>query len=317
MKTLKIGNTLVGDDQPGFVVAELGINHNGKIELAKKLIDAAAEVGCSAVKFQKRTIPVVYSAEELAKPREVPADIVVAAINRGVLISDAVARLTASNLQETTNGDLKWALEFTAAEYGEIDRYCKEKRILWFASPWDEESVDFLESFGPPAYKIASASLTDDDLLRHIRSKGRPVILSTGMSTLEEIDHAVDILGTDRVIILHCVSTYPADLEHLNLSVIPKLRERYGVPIGYSGHERGIYTSLAAVAHGACMVERHFTLDRAMWGSDQAASVEPKGMRLLVSEIRNYERARGDGVKKVLEAEMPILKKLRRKGAKL
>ncbi len=299
-----------------FVIAEIGINHNGDVAIAKKLIDAAAAAGVQAVKFQKRTVPVVYTAEELARPREVPASVLVAAIRRGALSKDAEQRLVASHFREATNGDLKWALEFGEKEYAEIDRYAKEKGLLWFASPWDEGSVDFLEAFSPPAYKVASASLTDDGLLRRIRAKGRPVILSTGMSTLAEIDHAVEILGKERLVIMQCVSTYPAELEELNLSVIPVLRERYGVPVGYSGHERGIYTSLCAAAMGAAAVERHITLDRTMWGTDQAASVEPKGLELLVREIRNFEKARGDGVKRVLDSEIPVLKKLRRVGAK-
>lgn len=316
--TIKIGNLPVGDGQPVFVVAEIGINHNGRLDLAKKLIDVAKEAGCQAVKFQKRTVPVVYSKEELAKPREVPADIIINTIKKGVLDTSAVARLTQSNLLETTNGDLKWALELTHAEYQEIDKYCREKNILWFASPWDEASVDFLEQFDPPVYKVASPSLTDGDLLRHIRSTGRPVILSTGMSTPEEIDRAVEILGKDNLIILHCVSTYPAELEHLNLNAVATLKKRYQpVPIGYSGHEKGVYTSLCAVVLGACLVERHITRDRAMWGTDQAASLEPKGIRELVAKIRHYETARGDGMKRVLEQEIPIIKKLRRKGAKI
>lgn len=311
---VRIGNSEVGYGSSPFVVAEIGINHNGSMALVKKLIDAAVEAGCDAVKFQKRTVPVVYSAAELAKDREVPVDVIANAIKRGVLSKEAVMRLTESNLQKTTNGDLKFALEFTEREYQEINRYCCEKNVHWFASPWDEESVDFLEKFDPPCYKIASASLTDDGLLRHIRAKGRPVILSTGMSTTEQIDHAVEVLGREDLVLLSCVSTYPAELRDINLFDIVTMRSRYeGIPVGYSGHEKGVYTSLCAVVLGACMVERHLTLDRTMWGSDQAASLEPKGMELLISEINNFQRAKGDGVKRVLEAEIPIMKKLRRK----
>lgn len=311
---MKLGNTLVGDGQPAFIVAEIGINHNGDVSLAKKLIDAAIEAGCNAVKFQKRTIPVVYTAEELAKPREVPALIVSNAINRKVLSAEAVKRLTESNLASTTNGDLKWALEFTADEYKEIDRYCKEKGIMWFASPWDEESVDFLEQFNPPAYKVASASLTDANLLKHIRSKGKPVIISTGLSTMEQVEKAVEILGEKDLIILSCVSTYPSEHKDINLKMIHTLKKRFpNVVIGYSGHERGPGVSVAAAVMGAHMIERHITLDRTMWGSDQAASLEPKGMELMVRDIRVFEEAHGDGVKKVIPAEEPIIAKLRRK----
>lgn len=180
---VRIGEYWVGQDYPVFVIAEIGINHNGDLDIAKKLIYEAKQAGCQAVKFQKRTVDIVYSAEELAKPREVPPDVVSSAVRRGVLSLEAVMRLEGSGLKNTTNGDLKWALELTRDEYAEIDRYCKELGILWFASPWDEASVDFLAKFDPPCYKVASASLTDDALLRHIRSKGKPIIMSTGMST--------------------------------------------------------------------------------------------------------------------------------------
>jgi len=288
MAEVKIGNTLVGDGHPCFIIAEIGINHNGDIDVAKRLIDLAKFSGCDAVKFQKRTIDVVYSAEELAKPRE--------------------------SHFGNTNGDLKYALEFELEEYQEIDRYCREKNIPWFASCWDEGSVDFIDQFAVPCYKIASASMTDDDLLRYTKDKGKPIIMSTGMSTLEQVDNAVDILGKDDLIVLHTTSTYPAWYIELNLSVIPALRKSYGLPVGYSGHETGIPSSVAAVALGACVVERHITLDRAMWGSDQAASLGPSGVIKMVNEIRLVENAMGDGVKRVIEREVPIIKKLRRKG---
>jgi len=214
----------------------------------------------------------------------------------------------------STNGDLKRGLEFGQAEYEEIDRYCREKGILWYASCWDEGSVDFIEQFNPPCYKIASACLTDDNLLRHHRRYGRPIILSTGMSTLAQIDHAVDVLGTDDLVILHSTSTYPSQIEELNLRTIQTLQERYDVPVGYSGHEVGLATSVAAVALGACMIEWHVTLDRAMWGSDQAASVEPQGFWRLVKDIRGVEKALGDGVKRIWPSEIPIMNKLRRVG---
>ena len=286
MKEIKIGNTLAGDGHPCYVIAEIGINHNGDIDITKKLIDVAVTSGCNAVKFQKRTVEIVYPAEELARPRESPFG--------------------------TTNGDLKYGLEFGLEEYREIDRYCKEKNITWFASCWDEQSVDFIEQFSVPCYKIASASLTDDALLRHTRAMGRPILLSTGMSTLEQIDHAVDVLGKEDLIILHTCSTYPAYYEELNLRVMPLLRERYGILVGYSGHETGLSTTIASVALGACVVERHITLDRSMWGSDQAASVEPQGFIRMIRDIRLVETAMGDGVKRVIEREVPIIKKLRR-----
>ena len=286
MAEIKVGNVLIGEGHPCYVVAEIGINHNGDMDTAKKLIDAAAFAGCNAVKFQKRTVDIVYSAEELARPRESPFG--------------------------TTNGDLKHGLEFGLEDYREIERYCKEKNIAWFASCWDEASVDFIEQFNPPCYKIASASLTDDTLLRYTRAKGHPIIMSTGMSTLEQVDHAVDVLGKENLIVMHTTSTYPAFYEELNLRVIPVLRQRYGIPVGYSGHETGLSTSIASVALGACVVERHITLDRSMWGSDQAASVEPQGFSRLVRDIRLVETALGDGVKRVIEREVPIMKKLRR-----
>ena len=285
-ESVKIGNRLVGDNQPCFIVAEIGINHNGDMEIAKKLIDAAVESACDAVKFQKRTVDVVYTPDELARSRENPFG--------------------------SKNGDLKHGLEFGYEEYKEIDAYCREKGITWYASCWDEKSVDLIEQLDLPCYKIASASLTDDNLLRHHRQKGRPLIISTGMSTLEEIDHAVDVLGSDDLIILHCTSTYPSKLSELNLSAIHSLKDRYDVPIGYSGHEVGLPTSLAAATLGACMIERHITLDRAMWGSDQSASVEPQGFARLVRDIRAIEVAMGDGVKRVYDSELPILDKLRR-----
>ena len=288
MVEVKICDRLVGDGHPCFIIAELGINHNGDIDIAKRLIDLAKFSGCDAVKFQKRTIDVVYKPEELAAPRESPFG--------------------------NTNGDLKYALEFELEEYQEIDRYCREKNVPWFASCWDEGAVDFIDQFDVPCYKIASPSLTDDNLIRYIKSKGKPLILSTGMSTIEQIDHAVEVLGKDDLVILHATSTYPADYVELNLSVIPVLQQRYGLPVGYSGHETGIPTSVAVVALGACVVERHITLERAMWGSDQAASLGPGGIIKMVSGIRLMEMAMGDGIKRVFERETPVIKKLRRKG---
>jgi len=289
MRTVKIGDKVVGEGHPCYIIAEIGINHNGDVDLAKRLISVAVAAGCDAVKFQKRTVDVVYTAKELATPRPTPFG--------------------------ETNGDLKYGLEFDAEDYAEIDKFCRQVKIDWFASPWDEGSVDFIQMFNPPAYKIASASLTDDNLLRHIRKTGKPVIASTGMSTYEEIDHAVEVLGKDDLVLMHTTSTYPAKYEQLNLKAIPNMIARYAVPVGYSGHETGIPTSVAARALGACCVERHITMDRAMWGSDQAASLEPNGISRLVRDIRLVENSMGDGVKRVYAEEIPVMKKLRRVGA--
>jgi len=285
-REVSIGKRPVGPGHPCFVVAEIGINHNGDIALAKQLIDAAVDARCDAVKFQKRTVEVVYSSDELECPRESPFG--------------------------TTNGDLKRALEFGDDEYRAIDEYCRGKGILWFASCWDPASVDFIAQFNPPCFKIASAGLTDIELLRHHRRFDKPVILSTGMSTLEQIDLAVETLGLEDLIVLQSTSTYPARHDELNLRAIESLRKRYAVPIGYSGHEVGLPASAAAAALGACVIERHITLDRSMWGSDQAASVEPRGFARLVREIRAVEESLGDGVKRVFEREIPVMKKLRR-----
>jgi len=286
MAQVRIGNTLVGDGYPCYIIAEIGINHNGDIEIAKKLIDLASVAGCNAVKFQKRTVDIVYSAEELDKPRESPFG--------------------------DTNRDLKFGLEFEKTEYDIIDSYCREKKIQWFASCWDEESVDFIDQYDVPCFKISSASLTDDALLRHIRAKSRPIILSTGMSTLDQINHAIDVLGKEELVILHSCSTYPSDYDELNLKVIPSFKEYYGIPIGYSGHETGLPSTVAAVAIGASVIERHITLERAMWGSDHAASLGTSGIIRLVRDIRLTEMAMGNGVKRVMEGEIPIMKKLRR-----
>lgn len=310
---IQIANKTVGNGHPVFIIAEIGINHNGNLAIAKKLIDAAVVAGCDAVKFQKRTIEAVYSKDELEKPREVPEEIIESAINKKVLPEANIKRLVYSNLKNITNGDLKYALEFSEFEYQKLDTYCKQKGIIWLASPWDIESVDFLEKFSVPCYKIASAALTDIALLRYVAAKQKPVMLSTGMSTMEEIKRAVDVLGRDNLVILHCVSTYPTADQELNLGVIETLKKEFpGVPIGYSGHEHGTTMSVCAVVMGACVVERHFTLDRSMWGSDHAASLEPAGLMLMVNNIRRFEKARGDGEKRVLDSEVPIKKKLRR-----
>ena len=207
-------------------------------------------------------------------------------------------------------------VEFDQDDYAAIGRHCAGRGIVWFASPWDIPSVDFLEMFDPPAHKIASACLTDDDLLDRVRQTQRTVILSTGMSTPDQIRHAVDVLGRERLIMCHTTSSYPAPADELNLRMIHTLAYGYpDVPIGYSGHEIGLQTSIAAVALGACFVERHITLDRALWGSDQAASIEPAGVARLVRDIRVVESALGDGVKRVYDSELPIQRKLRRTNA--
>lgn len=287
-----IGGRLVGDGQPCFVIAELGINHNGSVDTACKLIDAAVDAGCDAVKFQKRTIDICYTKEELDKPRESPWG--------------------------TTTRQQKEGLEFSLEQYQEIDKYSKAvdfgEGIQWFASCWDMPSVSFVEKFDPPCYKIASASLTDKALIDRTCLTGKPILLSTGMSTLEEIDAAVARIKEigNPLVLMHCTSTYPSKPEELNLQCIPVLRERYGVPVGYSGHEVGLQTTLAAVMLGACVVERHLTLDRSSYGSDQSASVEPHGFKELVRDIRACETAKGDGVKRVYETELPIKAKLRK-----
>ncbi|MGB2823003.1 MAG: N-acetylneuraminate synthase family protein [Phycisphaerae bacterium] len=286
---VRIGDRLVGSGQPAYVVGEIGLNHNGDVQVAKDLIDAAIVAGCDAVKFQKRTPELCVPVEQRDLVRETPWGLM-------------------------TYMEYRQKVELGQEAYAEIDRYCKQRGIVWYASCWDEASVDFIEQFRPPCHKIASACLTDDDLLRHHRQYGRPIILSTGMSTLEQVDHAVEVLGKDDLIILHCTSTYPAGNDEINLRCIRALRDRYGVPVGYSGHEVGLQVTLAAVAIGACCVERHITLDRTMWGSDHAASVEPHGLVRLVRDIRVIERAMGDGCKVVHESERPLIKKLRRVG---
>ena len=313
-KDVKIADHVIGKARPCFFVAEVGINHNGSIDIAKKLIDAAAEASAQAVKFQKRTVDVVYSKEELTKPRPVDRAVLENAVKRGVLSQESVERLVKSDYKDSTNGDLKFALEFTENEYKEIFKYAREKGLLCFASPWDTKSVDFLESFNPPAYKIASATLTYSDLLDRIKMTGRPVILSTGMSTGKEVDLAVKRLSGVPLVLLHTVSTYPAQDEELNLRAIMKLRQAYPeIPIGYSGHEKGIAPTLAAAAFGAHVIERHITLDRNMFGTDQSASIEPHEFGQLIRDVRAIEKAHGDGIKKVLPSEVPILEKLRKK----
>lgn len=286
--TVSIGSRVIGGGRPAYVIAEIGLNHNGDVDIAKKLIDVAARAGADAVKFQKRT-PEISTPEHMRDvPRETPW---------GVM----------SYL------DYRRRVEFGREEYIEIGDYATMRGLDWFASPWDVPSVEFLEDLNVVAHKVASASLTDTELLIALRETGKPVILSTGMSTIEQIDRALETLGTDRVVLMHATSTYPLEPEEANLRVIATLRDRYpGVPVGYSGHERGLQISLAAVAIGAVAIERHITLDRTMWGSDHAASLEPTGLEHLVRDIRVIERATGDGVKRVFDSERAPMAKLRR-----
>ena len=284
---VQIGEEIVGRHRPTYVIGEIGINHNGSVETAKSLIDVAALAGAQAVKFQKRT-PHISTPEDMKHTlRETPWG-------------------------EMTYLDYRYKVEFEKEQYTEIAAYAATKGIDWFASPWDVPSVQFLEDMGVSTHKVASASVTDLELLRELARTGKPIILSTGMSTLEQVDRAVEILGTDNLVIMHATSTYPLPPEEANLRTIPVLAERYGVPIGYSGHERGLQISLAAVALGAVSVERHITLDRTMWGSDQAASLEPHGFMSLVRDIRVLEKALGDGVKRVMPGELKPMARLRR-----
>jgi N-acetylneuraminate synthase len=287
-REIKLGNRMVGDGHPAYVIAEIGINHNGDLDITRQMINAAAHAGADAVKFQKRTPDVSTPEAQKTQMRETPWGYI-------------------------SYVDYRYKVEFNEAQYREIDRHCKAKGIAWMVSVWDEPAVDFMEKFETPAYKVPSASLTDLALLKYARKTGKPIIISTGMSTMEQIHKAVNTVGEDNLIIMHCTSAYPCEPEELNLRMIETLRKEFpNVPIGYSGHEVGLVPSAIAVAFGASSVERHFTLDRAMWGSDQAASVEPGGFERLVKYIRVTEASLGDGVKKVYDSEKSSLKKLRR-----
>jgi N-acetylneuraminate synthase len=287
-RAIKLGNRMVGDGEPAYIIAEIGINHNGDLEIAKQMIDAAVHAGADAVKFQKRTPEVCTPPEQQKQMRETPWGYI-------------------------TYLEYRCKVEFNEAQYREIDRHCKEKGIAWLVSVWDEPSVLFMQEFDTPAYKVPSACLTDHNLLKHIRKTGKPMVISTGMSTLPQIHRSVDVVGDENLAILHCTSTYPCEPEELNLKMIDTLRKAFpNNPIGYSGHEVGLVPSAVAVALGASIVERHLTLDRAMWGSDQAASVEPGGFERLVKYIRVTEAALGDGVKKVYASEKASMARLRR-----
>ncbi len=289
--SVRIGQHEVGAGHPVYVIAEIGLNHNGSVEMAKQLIDVAAESGAQAVKFQKRT-PEISTPEHMKDvPRETPW---------GTM----------------TYLEYRYRVEFGREQYIEIGDHATLRGLDWFASAWDVPSVAFLEDLNVPTHKVASASVTDLELLEALRATGKPIILSTGMSTLDEIDRAVEVLGTEGLVMLHATSTYPMPAQEANLRTILTLQDRYpGVPIGYSGHERGLQISLAAVSLGAVAVERHITLDRTLWGSDHAASLEPQGLEHLVRDIRIIGEALGDGVKRVFPGEIAPKQKLRRVGA--
>ena len=286
MNKVQIGGHSVGDGLPAYIIGEIGINHNGDVEVAKQLIDVAAAAGCDAVKFQKRTPEICVPLDQRSKIRDTPWG-------------------------KMTYMEYKERVEFGDAEYGAIDEHARATGLQWFASPWDVPSVDFLERFDVPTHKVASASLTDEPLLEALAATGKPLFVSTGMSTIEEIDRAMEILAGCEVVLLHSTSTYPCPPEESNLRTITTLSERYAVPIGYSGHEKGLQVSLGAVVLGAVAVERHITLDRTMWGSDHAASLEPQGLTHLVRDIRVLEAAMGDGVKRVFPGEEEPRRRLR------
>lgn len=283
----EISGRSVGPGHPVYVIAEIGINHNGDLELAKKLMAVAAESGCDAVKFQKRTPEICVPPEQQGVLRETPW---------GTM----------------TYLEYKERIEFGEREYREINSYALELGVHWFASPWDVPSVDFLNLFELCCYKVASASVTDLELLDAINRSGRPTILSTGMSTMAQISTAVETLRDVPLALTHSTSTYPCPKEQLNLFMIKTLQDQFNLPVGYSGHETGVPTTVATVALGACIIERHITLDRAMWGTDHAASLEPLGLRRLIAGIRGVEVALGDGVKRVYAEELAVAKKLRR-----
>jgi len=284
---VSVGKKAIGAGEPVYIIAEIGINHNGEIEIAKQLMDVAVETGCDAVKFQKRTPEICVPEEQKSIPRETPWG-------------------------SMTYFEYKKRIEFEQIEFEQIDAYAKKIGIDWFASPWDVPSVDFLEGFDVPCQKIASACLTDSELLTAINKTKTTTILSTGMSSMQEIDKAVSLLNDVPLAIAQATSTYPAEASELNLRAIQTFAEKYKVPVGYSGHERGLQVTIAAVALGATFIERHITLDRSMWGTDHSASLEPEGLKKLVRDIRIIELALGDGKKKVYDSEIPIRAKLRR-----
>lgn len=287
-RNIKIGKHNVGDGHPVFVIAEIGINHNGSVDLAKKMIAGAVAAGVDAVKFQKRTPEICVPKDQWNIERDTPWG-------------------------RITYLEYRYKVEFNKQQYSEIDRFCKDHDIIWTASCWDDESVDFIEEFTPPFFKAPSAILTDINLLAKMQSTGRPLMISTGMSTAEQIRNAVNCLDRNNLLLAHSTSTYPCKLNELNLNYIPRLKNDFPeIPIGYSGHEVGLAPTWAAVVLGANFIERHITIDRSMWGTDQAASVEIGGFIKLVSNIRDIENSLGNGIKQVYESEIPIMKKLRK-----
>lgn len=284
---MQINNKKIGYDFPCYIIGEIGINHNGYLNNALELIEEAKSAGFDAVKFQKRMVKKVYSSEELNMPRD--------------------------SVFGKTNGDLKRGLEFGQKEYERINQKCKEINIDWFASCWDEESVDFIEKFDPPCHKIASPLLVNFPLFKKVAKINKPIILSTGMSNIFEINKAVKICKRNLLIIMQCTSSYPCDIAEINLRCIKDFQRRYdGVIIGYSGHENGILPTIAAVAMGASVIERHITLDKNQWGSDQKISLNPREFSQMIKDVRDIEQCLGDGYKKVYQSELPTKRKLRK-----
>jgi len=287
-QSITVGNRAIGLGEPVFIIAEIGINHNGDLNIAKKMIDGAIFAGCDAVKFQKRTPEICVPRDQWDLERDTPWG-------------------------RITYIEYRHKVEFDEEQFAQIDEYCREKGMIWLASCWDEPSVDFIEQFDPQIYKAASASLTDHSLLKKKKATRKPLIVSTGMSQMAEIDEAIDVIGTDKLLIAHSTSTYPCKPAELNLRMIQTLKTKYPTcPIGYSGHEVGLAPSWAAIALGVRFIERHITLDRSMWGTDQSASVEILGMHQLVRNARDIEKALGDGIKRVYPSEISSLEKLRK-----
>lgn len=285
---VKIGKDSIANSLPVYIIAEVGINHNGDMHIAKQLIDAAANVGCNAVKFQKRTPAICVPEDQRNKRRDTPWG-------------------------EMSYMEYRERVEFGEGEYAEIDAYCQQKDVTWFASCWDAASIAFMEQFSPPCHKIPSAMITDYMLLKEFGLTERPLIMSTGGSTLGQVQRAVKQLGQHNLILMHCNSEYPCPIDRLNLKCIPVLQSYFRLcSIGYSGHEVGYQPTFLAVALGACVIERHITLDKTMWGTDQGCSLEPHELAELVQGIRHTEKSLGTGIKFVTPQEKEVMKKLRR-----
>jgi sialic acid synthase SpsE len=289
MKTIDVGGRIIGEGQPIYFIAEAGVNHNGRLDLARKLVDIAAECGADAVKFQKRTVRDILITAALEKPYLTPTSL------------------------GATYGEHREKLELSAEEFHALQAHAGDAGIMMLASAWDARSVDFLDELGVPAYKTASADLTNLPLLEHTARKRKPMFISTGMSTMEEIAEALEVVRKhidDQVVLLQCTSLYPCDNDKLNLKVMQTYRQRFDVLVGYSGHERGLAPTEAAAALGACVIERHYTVDRTMVGPDHAASLEPEGLRRLIRNVRNIEKALGDGEKRVFPEELSVRDRL-------